>query len=56
MRKLRATCGPGPCFPSPPDDVEKYAYISRALPYLSTWLTAGFFFPGGKPGNHRDTE
>ena len=35
---------PGPVLPVPPDDVEKYAYINRALPYLSTWLTAGFFF------------
>jgi cellulose synthase (UDP-forming) len=35
---------PGPVLPVPPDDVEKYAYIDRALPYLSTWLIAGFFF------------
>ena len=35
---------PGPVLPIPPDDVEKYAYIDRALPYLSAWLVAGFFF------------
>jgi cellulose synthase (UDP-forming) len=35
---------PGLVLPVPPDDVEKYAYIDRALPYLSAWLIAGFFF------------
>lgn len=30
--------------PVPPDDVEKYAYINRSLPYLSAWLIAGFLF------------
>ena len=43
-RKTPGDLQPGPVLPVPPDDVEKYAYINRALPYLSTWLTAGFFF------------
>jgi hypothetical protein len=33
---------PGPVLPVPPDDVEKYAYLNRSLPYLSAWLIAGF--------------
>lgn len=35
---------PVPVLPVPPDDVEKYAYINRALPYLAAWLVAGFVF------------
>ena len=44
QRKTPGDMQPGPVLPVPPDDAEKYAYINRALPYLSTWLTAGFFF------------
>jgi cellulose synthase (UDP-forming) len=33
-----------PVLPAPPDDVQKYAYLNRSLPYLSAWLIAGFLF------------
>ncbi len=35
---------PRPVLPVPPDDVEKYAYVNRSLPYLTAWLTVGFLF------------
>lgn len=35
---------PRPVLPVPPDDVEKYEYLNRALPYLAAWLIVGFLF------------
>jgi cellulose synthase (UDP-forming) len=38
---------PKPVLPVPPDDVEKYAYLNRSLPYLFAWLVVGFLFLAG---------
>lgn len=43
-RNDRRAVRPQPVLPVPPDDIEKYAYLNRALPYLSAWLIAGFLF------------
>jgi cellulose synthase (UDP-forming) len=42
--KERGDGRPKPVLPVPPDDIEKYAYVNRSLPYLQAWLVAGFGF------------